>query len=106
MTIKFKLISGDEPKVEFSGKFNISKFNTFINESKIDKSKITKITVGKNVTDLDSKIFMNLNNLVKVELNKSKLTHYGYLTFKNCVKLNTITDSNELVRLNNLEILD
>lgn len=97
MTIKFTLGNNKkEPKIEFDGKFNISKFN-----DSIDKSKITKITVGSNVTDLDSKVFMDLNNLVKVELNKPKLKHYGYLTFKNCVKLNKITDSSELEKLNN-----
>lgn len=97
MTIKFQLNNNVEKKITFKGKFNINKFN----QSRINKNNIKKITIGREVTDLDNEVFMNLNNLVKVELNNSILTHYGYLTFKNCVKLNNILDSPNLKKLNN-----
>ena len=101
MTIKFNLSNNRELKVDvdFSGKFNLNKFN----ESKTDKAKITKITVGKKVKDLDSKVFMDLKQLKEVNFKNSILTHYGYLTFKNCINLYKIidSDSSTLVRLNN-----
>ena len=46
---------------------------------------------------------MDLKQLEEVNFKNSILTHYGYLTFKNCINLNKIidSDSSTLVRLNN-----